>query len=163
MDENLPSDPLAGLNYEQMKEAAVQKRPEIRQARIDIQKAERAVAQAKNQSLPELTFSYQDRNAAQGYLLGSTQKITALQVACTLDWGIARSQVQQAVYDLENSQRSLEQSSRDISLEIDQAISDYELAAAQLKIKREALPLYRHKPLPIFYGIIGVIDRANAT
>ncbi len=174
LDENLPADPLAGLDYGKLKETALEKRPELQQARITVQKAERAAAQAKNQTLPDLELSYQNRDRTQSYslgynfltgdltgsaawrdsgdgeigssqetLFGSPDQTIALQLNYTLDWGIAQSQNRQADLALESAQKSLEQSSRDISLEIDQAISDYEMAAAQLALKRQALPLYQ--------------------
>lgn len=177
LDERLPADPLAGLDYRQLKGEALPKRLEVQQAAITVQKAEQALAQAKNQSLPVLKLTYQNRNRTYSYgldysfltgeltgtaawqaeesssgrgltsgledLFGTAASTIVLELSYSLDFGSAQNRVQQELYNVESAKKNLEQLYRDLALEIDQAISDYELAAAQLKVKQEALPFYQ--------------------
>jgi outer membrane protein TolC len=75
-------------------------------------------------------------------MFGNKRKKIALTLSWELDFGSAANETKQAFYAVESAKRNLEQSSKDIALEIDAAISDYEAALAVLDNSKAGVPLY---------------------
>jgi outer membrane protein TolC len=168
----------AEIPLEQAQQAALERRLELQKYRIALRQAEQDLATAKNEGLPSLNLSYQDRNEQQSngvnynfldgdltwlaawqgendservnqgsgpfedqYVFGKSRRYLTLKLTWTLDFGSAASKVKQAEYTLDSAKQTLLQSSRDIALEVEQALSDYDLAASNLAMLKEAIPL----------------------
>jgi outer membrane protein TolC len=75
-------------------------------------------------------------------MFGTKRKKIGLTLSWDLDFGSAANEVKQAFYSLESARSNVEQSAKDIALEIDEAISAYESAWATLDNSRAGIPLY---------------------
>jgi outer membrane protein TolC len=178
LDQTVLAAPTVKIDYEKQKQRAIVERPEIKQHQIELKLAEQELAAAKNNGLPALDLSYQNRGELQSFdakydflngdfswstawqksysgaadnsmenfnsedMFGNKRRKIALTLTWTLDFGSAANQTKQAFYALDSAKRNLEQSSRDIALEIDEAVSDYEAALVTLNTNKAGIPLY---------------------
>jgi outer membrane protein TolC len=167
------------IDYEKQKPRAIMNRPEIIQYQMELKSAEQDWAVAKNNGLPALDLSFQNRDKLQSFdtkydflsgdfswstawqksysgeddetmenfnsedIFGSKRRKISLTLSWTLDFGSAANKTKQAYYTMESAKHHLDQAYRDITLEIDEAVSDYEAAIETLNNNKDGIPLYQ--------------------
>ena len=176
------------IDWEQLKTEALQKRLELKQAQITIQKAERQLAQMQNQALPDLNISFNSGSMDQtwscsigysflnGNINGNARKtftnsgspITnnfALKFTWNGDFGTADNQIEQAKLGLDNATNSEKQTLQMIEWDLEQARANYELAQEKLKNNEQMIPFYQKqleiKRLQYQQGSVTQLDVAN--
>jgi outer membrane protein TolC len=178
LDQTLLEKTPGKIEYEKQKQQAILERPEIKQYQVALKTAEQEWAVAKNNGLPSLDLSFQNRGELQSFdaqydflsgdlswstgwqksysgaedetmenfssedMFGSKRRKIGLTLSWDLDFGSAANETKQAAYAVESAKRNLEQSYRDIALEIDTARSEYEAALVALDNSKAGIPLY---------------------
>jgi outer membrane protein TolC len=168
------------LNQElaNLQQKALQRRLELQEDAINIKKARRTWAQAKNGQLPTVSLSYNDRNDTNYFGLsydflsgdfswldaqsgdssqttqkdilsssstsyfGASNQYFTLKLSWSLDCGGTANTAKQNQYSLENTKLALEKERQDITLEVEQALADYQLAVKQHQVDQKALTYY---------------------
>jgi outer membrane protein len=160
------------INWQQLETQASQKREELKQSQITIQKSERQLAQMQNQALPDLNLSYNNATGDKtwnfgvnysflsGNINGTVKKTFsnsvilpnpgetdintfALKFSWSADFGTAKNQIEQAKLGLENAINSRKQTLQGIEWDIEQARANYELARQKLDINEQAIAFYQ--------------------
>jgi len=99
-------------------------------------------------------------------VFGYTRSRFTLELSWSFDFGSVKNQIQQATYTLENAKLDYLQSVQDITAEVDEAISGYELAVSNVALTQQALPLYQKelelKKLQLNLGMVTALEVAEA-
>jgi outer membrane protein len=156
-------------NYSQLRDTVLQNRLEIRQAQITVDKAQRVLAQASNQELPDLSLGYsninQTMNFTTGYSFlsgnlsgnalhksvadnrdtrfGPPDRTLFLKLTWNLDFGITRGQTQISQAGVDTAKNNQKLQEQNIRLELDQAIAAYQLAVKKAATDRQAIPFFQ--------------------
>ena len=158
------------FNYVELRNELLKRRLEINQSEIGLQKARRIWAQQKNEILPNvgLGYNYQQLNGSQnqtanlnysllnGTLTGNAQTQPAedlrsvhssQNLALNLDWkfnyGSSSDRAKQAQLDVDNALNSQKQTIAQVKLDLEKAISTYELATKKISISQKAIAYYQ--------------------
>lgn len=161
----------AAVDKARLQSTAIQKRLEMKKAEIAMNKAARALAQMKNQVLPDVSLGYnyykkeqsQSLSISYSFLSGDitgsaeqsygdyrsseTTRYSENDIMLKFTWnlgffGTASNQIAQAELDLENARISRDQTSREIVTSLNQACSDYALAVAKANANQQLIPYY---------------------
>lgn len=74
---------------------------------------------------------------------GTSNRYFTLKLSWSLDLGSTANTAKQAQYSLENAKLALEKERRDILLEVEQTLADYQLAVQQHEVDQQAIAYYQ--------------------